>query len=31
LNAGVTKVIIGDAAKLDQLIAGSSGTTIIHE
>ena len=31
LNSGVTKVIIGDAAKLDQLIAGSSGTTIIHE
>lgn len=31
LKAGVTKVIIGDAAKLDQLIAGSSGTTIIHE
>ncbi len=31
LKAGVTKVIIGDAAKLDQLIAGTSGTTIIHE
>lgn len=31
LDAGVTKVIIGDAAKLDQLIAGTSGTTIIHE
>lgn len=31
LNAGVSKVIIGDAAKLDQLIAGTSGTTIIHE
>lgn len=31
LNAGVKKVIIGDAAKLHQLIAGESGTTIIHE
>lgn len=31
LNAGVKKVIIGDAAKLDLLIAGKAGTTIIHE
>jgi acetylglutamate kinase len=31
LNSGVQKVIIGKAEQLQQLIAGSSGTTIINE
>ncbi|WP_211345526.1 acetylglutamate kinase [Paraflavitalea soli] len=31
LNSGVKKVIIGKAEQLQQLIAGSSGTTIINE
>ncbi len=30
LRSGVTKVIIGDAEKLRQLIEGQSGTTIVH-
>ena len=29
LNSGVNKVIIGKAENLDQLVAGTSGTTII--
>jgi acetylglutamate kinase len=28
LQKGVTRVIIGDALKIDELIAGKSGTTI---
>lgn len=31
LKAGVKKVVIGDALKLEQLITGTAGTTIIHE
>jgi acetylglutamate kinase len=31
LNSGVKKVIIGKAENLEELIAGSSGTTIINE
>jgi acetylglutamate kinase len=31
INAGVGKVIIGKGEQLDQLIAGTSGTTISHE
>jgi acetylglutamate kinase len=31
LNSGVSKVIIGKAENLKQLVAGSSGTTIINE
>jgi acetylglutamate kinase len=31
LNNGVSKVIIGKAEKLKQLVAGSSGTSIINE
>lgn len=31
LNSGVKKVIIGKAEQLQQLIAGSAGTTIINE
>ena len=31
LNSGVKKVIIGKAENLDELIAGTSGTTIINE
>ncbi|WP_315818346.1 hypothetical protein [Paraflavitalea speifideaquila] len=31
LNSGVKKVIIGKAEQLQQLIAGTSGTTIINE
>jgi len=31
LNNGVKKVIIGKAEKLEQLIAGTSGTTIMNE
>jgi acetylglutamate kinase len=31
LDSGVTKVIIGQADQLEQLIAGNQGTTIINE
>ena len=31
LNSGVSKVVIGDAANLENLLNGSSGTTIINE
>jgi acetylglutamate kinase len=31
LNNGVNKVIIGKAEKLEELIAGTSGTTIVNE
>lgn len=31
LNSGVEKVIIGNARELSELIAGTAGTTIIHE
>jgi acetylglutamate kinase len=31
LNSGVKKVIIGKAEQLQQLIAGSAGTTIVNE
>jgi acetylglutamate kinase len=31
LNSGVSKVVIGNAEKLNELIAGSSGTTISNE
>jgi len=31
LNSGVEKVIIGKAEKLEELIAGTSGTTIVNE
>jgi acetylglutamate kinase len=31
VNAGVQKVVIGKAEELQQLIEGTSGTTIIHE
>lgn len=31
LNSGVNKVIIGKAEKLEELIAGTSGTTIVNE
>jgi len=31
LNSGVKKVIIGNAGKLDKLIAGEAGTTIIND
>ena len=31
LNSGVKKVIIGKAENLEELITGTSGTTIINE
>ena len=31
LRSGVEKVIIGRAEELPQLLAGQSGTTIVHE
>jgi acetylglutamate kinase len=31
LNSGVTKVIIGKAENLKELIAGTSGTSIVNE
>jgi acetylglutamate kinase len=31
LRSGVGKVIIGRAEELPQLLAGKSGTTIVHE
>jgi acetylglutamate kinase len=31
LNSGVKKVMIGNAADLDRLIAGTAGTTLTHE
>ena len=31
LNSGVSKIIIGNAEKLNELIAGTSGTTISNE
>jgi len=31
LNSGVKKIVIGKAENLQQLIAGTSGTTIINE
>ena len=31
LNSGVSKVIIGKAEKLEELVAGTSGTSIVHE
>jgi acetylglutamate kinase len=31
LNSGVSKVIIGKAENLEELIAGRSGTTIVNE
>jgi len=30
LESGVTKVIIGKAEELDQLISGNSGTSIVQ-